>query len=564
MKKKIVIAEYVSTGENFVYDVLSRGYEPILLDCTYIASDEDLEYFKGLRESVKARLPQGLKIIEENSDYSAVLEQIQKLKPDFVIAGSEFGVPYATRLAEDLGLAGNPVKSLKAMTEKDAMHQALKEYGIRYIRGQVISSKEEAIKFYEELNTPHVVVKRVRGVATQGVYMCNGLEEVLQAVEKELSFSIKNADSNVALLMQEQIIGTEYIVNTVSCNGKHRVTSLWVYDKIKLSNGTNAYNYSQTINHLDIGHTRLVQYAFNVLDAIGIRYGSVHGEFMIDEKGPVLIEVNCRPMGSGMGRKFMEKMFGHHETDCVLDAYLNPEKFEEDRNKPYRPLRKGAIKDIILPKDTIAESSPIIPIVKRLKSYNGSYFGRLGREYVITQTKDLETAGGTLYLVHEDEQVVTDECNLLHKIEMEYPDLFFQNGMPKTTVHKPNRNIADIMKKLKCSGSTIVFSDGNCEEIEGAVVIGEKDLPYAYDSYEQGILDLSNSDTFNDLEIVVQQIYEFADKIREGGRIIIPESTYCNIPYGIEGMEILLRITDLQIECPNSDMENVLIASVRK
>ena len=563
MKKKIVIAEYVSTGINLVYDVLSRGYEPVLLDCPYIAAEEDISYFTELRKSVKATLPEGLTIIEENHNYNEVLEQVKALNPLFVIAGSEFGVPYATRLADDLGLPGNSQKNLKAMTEKDSMHEALKNYGIRYIRGKVIESLDEASSYYNELGVKHVVVKRVRGVGTQGVYLCNGKDEMLHAVEKELAFSMKNGDEDMALLIQEQIIGKEYIVNTVSCNGKHRVTSMWVYNKTKLANGTNAYDNSQTINQLDVGLSKLVNYAYDVLDAIGIKYGPVHGEFMIDEKGPVLIEVNCRPMGAGLDRKFIEKLFGHHETDCALDAYLSPEKFEIEFNKPYRPLRKGAIKDIILPNDTVAESTPALPLCSRLRSYYRGFFGRVGRELVITGTKDLETSGGTIFMLHEDEKVVIDECNLLHTIEMKYPDLMFQSLSNYAPDIKPERNIEKLLKEINHGGATLIYSDQPMN-IEGATVINENELKTAYDSYEQGILDLSKSETFCDLEIIIQQIYQFADKIREGGRIIIPESTYCNLPYGIEGMEILLKIAGLTLECPRAGLGNVLIASACK
>ena len=70
--------------------------------------------------------------------------------------------------------------------------------------------------------------------------------------------------------------------------------------------------------------------------------------------------------------------------------------------------------------------------------------------------------------------------------------------------------------------------------------------------------------TLVSLEIIIQQIYEFADKIREGGRIIIPESTYCNLPYGMEGMEILLKITGMKIEPPEAELKGVLVASVVK
>ena len=561
MKKRIVICEYVSTGYNYVYDIISRGYEPVLLDCAYVAEEADAEAFRAGREVVFSRLPKGLIRIQENPDYNTVLEQVRALSPIHVIAGSEFGVPYAIRLAHDLGLPGNPIGSLKAMTEKDAMHQALKEAGVRYIRGQVIASVEEAEAYYEELGTEDVVVKRVRGAGTQGVYLCKGREEMLAAVKKELSLGVQNNGEAVALLLQERIMGTEYIVNTVSCAGRHRMVSMGKYDKVKMANGTNAYNYSLTIGKLDVGHSRLINYAFDVLDAIGIQYGPVHGEYMIDDKGPVLIEVNCRPAGGGIGRKYGEKVFGHHETDCALDSYLDPAKFEADMNKPYRPRRTGAVKFFILPNDVAAETTPVVPIICRLKSFYSAMFDRVGRELLITQTRSLETTGGCIFMVHEDEQVILDECRLLHEIEMKYPDILFQRAGARPAANVPRADVAGIMDKLRCGGGTLVFSD-DPRAVEGATVIGEKELRDAYDSYEQGILDLCKPETFADLEIVIQQIYEFADKIREGGRIIIPESTYCNLPYGMEGAEILLRITGLRIESPYSDLKNVIIATV--
>ena len=40
MSKKIVIAEYISTGINYVYDAISRGYEPVVIDCPYVGKEE--------------------------------------------------------------------------------------------------------------------------------------------------------------------------------------------------------------------------------------------------------------------------------------------------------------------------------------------------------------------------------------------------------------------------------------------------------------------------------------------------------------------------------------------
>lgn len=563
MKQKIVIAEYISTGFNLVYDALSLGYEPVLLDCCYVAEEQDAQALRADREKIFQRLPKGLIRIEENSDYDAVLEQVRALDPVLVIAGSEFGVPYATRLADDLGLPGNPASRIKAMTEKDAMHQALKDAGIRYIRGRIISSVEEAEAYYHELGNEQVVVKRVRGAGTQGVYLCANFDEMIAAVKRELACAVQNEGAAVPLLIQERIIGKEYIVNTVSCGGKHRMASLWEYDKVRLSNGTNAYNHVRAIKELDIGHSRLIRYAFDVLDAIGIQYGPVHGEFMLDEKGPVLIEVNCRPMGCGMDRKYVEKIFGHHETDCALESYVNPVKFEADQQKPYRPLRYGAIKTFILPQDIAADSTPVLPITKRLKTFHSALFDRIGRESIIGRTKNLETTGGFVYMVSDDERQLKDELELLHMLEMKYPDILFQTAVPAKTTDIPRADMTEIIRNMKCGGATLVFTD-DPRPIAGATVIGESELRNAYDSYENGILDFCNCESFADLEILIQQIYMFTDKIREGGRIIIPESTYCNLPYGIEGMEILLKITGMRIEVPECGLKGVLVASVVK
>ena len=96
-----------------------------------------------------------------------------------------------------------------------------------------------------------------------------------------------------------------------------------------------------------------------------------------------------------------------------------------------------------------------------------------------------------------------------------------------------------------------------------AAVATEANLSKAYDSYEQGILDLSDPASFADLESVIQQIFVFMGKIRVGGRILVPESTYCHLPYGIEGMEILFKVCGMLIELPVAGAPGLLTATVQ-
>ena len=559
MRKHIVIVEIVSTGFNYVEDALMRGYQPVVVECTYPGTEEDRAPFLVSREIARGKLPKGIPYIEETSDYVALLEQVRAYDPVLVVPGQDFAVELATHLASDLGLPGNPWSIIGKMTRKNEMHQALADHGVRYIRGQLIHNEEEAIAFYKELDTTHVVVKRARGACTQGMHFCEGYDEMIAAVRTELSLSA--SDEHVGdILMQERIIGKEYIVNTVSCAGKHRLVSMCFYDKLQM-NGSNIYNYMETVTRLDVGNSAIVRYAFDVLDAIGIQYGPVHGEFMVDEKGPVLIEINCRPMGAGQTRQFLEKIYGQHETDSALDSYLDPVKFEQERRKPYRPPRKGIIKWFILPNDVTLESAPVLQLVRQLPSFIYGVFERLGREPFLTRTRDLETTGGAVYLVHDDESVVKEDCAFLHMLEMQYPEMLFHQIKAENPVKTISRiPLDELMQEAGCHGATLVFSDTETEA-PGAVVVNSEGLSSAYDCYNNVIIDLSHPETFADAESLTQQIFILLSKLCESGRVLVPESTYCHLPYGEIGMEILLRARELRIEAPLAGKGRLLIAS---
>ena len=163
MKRSIIICEYISTGVNYVYDAWERGYEPVLVEGKYIGSKDDVRRFRAVRSRINRRLKDKVRILPEEMSYDEILEQVKELDPALVVAGSEFGVPMAARLATDLGLPGNPVERIPAMTQKYEMHKALAAYGIRALQGEMVGSEEEARAFYAQMGKERVVVKPTRG-----------------------------------------------------------------------------------------------------------------------------------------------------------------------------------------------------------------------------------------------------------------------------------------------------------------------------------------------------------------------------------------------------------------
>ena len=102
------------------------------------------------------------------------------------------------------------------------------------------------------------------------------------------------------MLLQEFVGGDEYVVDTVSRDGEHKVAAIWRYDKRTL-NGSSIVYYGMRLLHPEAEpHLRAtVRYVIGVLDALHIQHGATHTEVKVPsaERGAVLIEANCRLHG---------------------------------------------------------------------------------------------------------------------------------------------------------------------------------------------------------------------------------------------------------------------------
>ena len=443
--KNIIVVECFSTGKNYIKDIIDRNYNPVVLEVKSVGdSFEGRRYQKGLEQCYES-IDNNFELIHEKDSYEETLEMVKEYDPVLVIPGSEKGVILATKLSNDLNLLGNPIENIGAMTLKDEMHERLAENNLRSIRGQVIKSTEEAIDYYDREALKKVVVKPVYSASSVGVRLCNNKTEMILAIEEVFSQKGVYGNDLDKLLIQEQIEGQEYVVNTVSCDGIHRVTSIWKYKKEKTPEGGNIYDYDEAIVELDMGETDLVEYAYDVLDALGIKYCSVHGEYMIDENGPVLIEVNCRPRGGNVDAEYLNMIFGHHETDCSLDSYLNPEKFNLDRKKGYRTFSYGFMKEVIVPNDLIVKSSPISKIGINLKSCYKTSLNLDIESQLLTKTQDLETNGSDNFIMkfwkhfidmemYNDNEITT----FLRNNEYNQITVYLRDGKNKKEIIKSN------------------------------------------------------------------------------------------------------------------------------
>ena len=420
-------------------------------------NEQSNAYYQGICNELNS-IEEDFVWLYEKDSYEETLEMIRDYDPLLVLPASEFGVIIATKLANDLNLLCNPIENIDAMTLKDEMHNRLAEHNLRHIRGQVVHSVDEAIEFYESENLNEVVIKPLHGASSYSVRICLNKDEMINSLDELFNRSDVFGKANAELLVQERINGDEYIVNTLSCNGNHRITLVWKYNKVRTSDGRIIYDTCETVNELNLGEAEMIEYAFNVADALGIKYGPVHGEYIIDEDGPVLIEVNCRPAGGNMSTGFLDKISGQHETDSILDAYLKPDRFEEERKKPYRLYAHGAVKFFIVPKEIFAESSPIKDISIKLSSYYNMTLPKFFNEdKPLVKTEDVNTAGGNVYLVHEDLFELYNDIDFLRKVESMAFDLVLSEKPKKKLMWMLTSQLKRLMNCWRRLKSTVLF-----------------------------------------------------------------------------------------------------------
>lgn len=555
--KNILIVDPSSTGINYIKDIINRNYYPI---CMYEKLPKDHNpVFDEWRDKTIKKYKDVAAFLFEQDSFEDTVELVKKYNPEVVLPGSEGGVVLAMKLSAALGLPSNNVNNIPNFTRKDCMQESLKKAGLRHIKGSLVNTLDEAIEFYYSNKLKACVVKPTHGAGSVGVRMCDNKEELIRNF-KELQASVNMfGEDNAQILVQEKIDGTEYIVNTVSYDGVHRLASIWRYEKKVVEGGGKAYDYCESINALETGCTRLVRYAFDTLDAIGLKYGAVHGEYMIDENGPVLIETNCRPMGGGMPAEYVDRIFGHHETDNILDTFLNPKWHMSQTKKPYKTYEYAVAKDFIVKQDTSVNVLPILTIVRHMKSFHSAALSSaIGGK--LFRTVDLETSGGTINLVHPNPLVLDHDLQFLRKIEKDYFGVFFSNNEFKAEDRPDNmEDINEIIEKYDCIGSVLTLTNEK-DLVINSVMVNENNINDIDGSFTYGIMDLVY-DPKKSSEEYVDLFYRLVDHIRTGGRIIIPIRSYWYLPHTVEAVEALCEAIDLTIEAPTTYDRNVVIAT---
>eukprot|EP00984_Skeletonema_dohrnii_P008193 scaffold3007_cov144-Skeletonema_dohrnii-CCMP3373.AAC.11 len=240
-----------------------------------------------------------------------------------------------------------------ARRDKFTMNDVVSKAGLDVVKQKSCQTLEEAEQFAKELglnddasdatkdddsNSPLVVVKPHRGVASDDVYLCSSMQSLREAFSRIHSspvFGSSTAAKHQSVLVQEFASGTEYAIDVVCRDGDRKVAALWKYDKRSVNGAPFVYFMTQLIpaaNNDDEGPSKDVEeavcnYVFNALEALDIRWGLSHVEVIVTrnaETGSIqvrLVEVNCRQHNTDF-MPLTNACVGYNALDMVLAAYL--------------------------------------------------------------------------------------------------------------------------------------------------------------------------------------------------------------------------------------------------
>ncbi len=267
-------------------------------------------------------------IVCEPGRLDAMLATLRAREVDCVIAGSERGVALADGLSEALGVRSNGTHLSEARRNKFAMIERVGLGGLRVPRQFRSDDLDAMLDWIRREGGWPVVLKPLDAMGSDGVRLCACEGEVASAFRAIHGHTNVLGRVNAAVLAQEFIAGTEYVVDTVSRDGRHRLAGLWVYGKPQPAYATvGMFTTKELLPATGPRADALFAYATGVLDALEIRHGAAHCEVIVDAAGPALVEIGARLHGGPPAHQMMRAAAGTSQLDLLVQSVLFPDRF---------------------------------------------------------------------------------------------------------------------------------------------------------------------------------------------------------------------------------------------
>mmetsp|Transcript_44905 Transcript_44905/g.112931 ORF Transcript_44905/g.112931 Transcript_44905/m.112931 type:complete len:529 (+) Transcript_44905:65-1651(+) len=417
----VVIVDPVSTGGCVAAEAMDRGYRVVVVWCSEMTAE------------MRAHVPDRCRNLEYHAEVvergtitntaAAVRAAAGGMPIIACIVGADTGITLADHLSMELKVRTNGTLPLGDRRNKSVQQRAVKAFGLRAVREVVGKTWGEVVGFVDQEPLP-IVVKPVESAGSDGVKLCRTTEEAEAHLRLLMHSQRRCGSQDAAVLCQEFLKGSEYVVDHVSRDGIHKCVMVWLYDK-RPANGS-AFVYHSVIpvdSNTAVAKT-LIKYTQGVLNALKLYNGPSHGEVIMTSDGPCLVEMNCRCHGwDGAWIPLAKKLTGGYaQPEVALDAYVDGSAFAEVPSVYLSPFKAlGQLVVLVSFYSGVVKSTPGYDRMLKLTSFVALHTAvEIGSK--VERTVDLFTAVGVLILANSDPEKI--EVDLMEVRKMEREGLF--------------------------------------------------------------------------------------------------------------------------------------------
>lgn len=347
-------------------------------------------------------------------DMHSTARLLRDLRVREVLPGSEAGVDLAHRLAEHLDLPRNDDATASARCDKARMVSTLSDAGLRVPRQALVTTRDDLPGALDHVGLP-VVAKPPASSGSDGCRICRTEREAAEhftAIHRRPNLI---GTVNEAVLVQEYLPGTQYIVATVSMDGEHHLHEL-SRSCVDERGGMPTRRHTISSRRLGSEERGIVAYVYACLDALGIRRGAANTDVRLTPAGPRIIEVNARILGPTLDPDPYFIAFGSSQQHLLAESMLAPDDFRRRLRLEYTPpkvMGKAFLRSF---GSGVLRGIPGLEAVRRLPGFHSvtslPEVGSTVNDHALTTGST-----GIVYFVHEDEPVVEKSLVVLKSLE---------------------------------------------------------------------------------------------------------------------------------------------------
>lgn len=262
------------------------------------------------------------------SDADAMTEAIRTLHErepiDGVVAQLEPAIESTAIACERLSIPFTCSKGILAARNKARTRDLLEAAGLASARHRVVHDVDAALRTAEEFGYP-VVAKPTSGMDSMLAFRADAAATLREAAERILAApghvpAQITAQMSRGILIEEHLPGELVSAELALLDGE--CYPFIVCGRSRgLGNDCVEMGASLPAGVGEDDVRRCFSYARAACEAVGLDFGVFHVELMVSPAGPVLVELNPRPMG-GIMTEMYTRLTGREFSDYILDVYL--------------------------------------------------------------------------------------------------------------------------------------------------------------------------------------------------------------------------------------------------